>query len=72
MITVDIQVIKVGKCEHTESCHGGWAGHETKCRQLYLEHKLLAITKEGEVVIETFLFPSCCSCHVINTIPIYK
>ena len=64
----DVQVIKVGECEHTESCHGHWAGHETQCRQLYLEHKLVAITDKGEVLKDTFLFPSCCSCRVINTI----
>ena len=68
--TVDIQVIKVGECEHTESCHGAWAGHETQCLQLYLEHKLVAITQVGKVLIDSFLFPSCCSCHVVNKIPI--
>ena len=66
--TVDIQMIKVGVCQHTESCHGQLAGHKTECRQLFLEHMLVAITSQGEVIKDIFLFPSCCSCHVINTI----
>ena len=40
------------------------------CRQQYTDHKLVALDdKKGEVVVETFTFPSCCSCFVAKDLP---
>ena len=41
---------------------GGVAGLETRCRQEYAEHKLVAL-RGGELVLDNFSFPSCCSCE---------
>lgn len=60
------QVIRVGLCAATRECKGAWPGQVTQCRQLYLDHKLVVITRTGEVVLDYFSFPSCCSCHVLN------
>ena len=65
-LVLTVQVVKVGECQHTDHCRGYWPGHVTQCRQLYLQHRLVAITREGEVLRDSFLFPSCCSCHVLN------
>merc|ERR1712032_316369 len=38
-------------------------GIETRCHQEYLDHKLVALSESGEeLVIDTFTFPSCCTC----------
>jgi Spaetzle len=35
--------------------------------QEYAEHKLLALDKDGKgLVIDSFRFPSCCTCNVIT------
>ena len=60
------QVIRVGTCAATRECRGAWPGQVTQCRQLYLDHKLVVMTRTGEVVLDYFSFPSCCSCHVLN------
>jgi hypothetical protein len=47
-----------------ESC-GAVFGRRTECRQEHTEHRMVAIDMErGELVVETFTFPSCCSCMV--------
>ena len=62
------QVVRVTTCrEQGNSCYGGQlegrGGLRTVCRQQYMDHKLVALDQEkGEVVVETFSFPSCCSC----------
>lgn len=39
--------------------------HVTVCKQEYMDHKLVAISPDqSHVVIDTFSFPSCCSCHI--------
>ena len=38
----------------------------TQCRQQYLDHKLVVMSLTGEVLLDTFNFPSCCACHVLN------
>ena len=61
------QVVRVGKCEGTHhECSGSWPGQVTQCRQQYLDHKLVVLSMEGEVLLDTFSFPSCCACHVLN------
>ena len=41
---------------------GGVAGLETRGRQGDTEHKLVAL-RGGELVLDNFSFPSCCSCE---------
>ena len=62
-----VQLVKVVMCELAgEEC--GWgvvAGRETRCQQEYLDHKLVALSDRGqELVIDTFTFPSCCTCLI--------
>ena len=43
--------------------------HVTRCKQEYMDHKLVALNMEAkEMVIDTFRFPSCCSCYVDRSI----
>jgi hypothetical protein len=64
-----VQQVRVTICRAAEqSCgHGRLAdsGLDTKCRQEYSDHKLVSLTATGEELqVETFRFPSCCSCFV--------
>jgi len=36
----------------------------TVCRQLYTEHKLLALSDEGQLIVDSFKLPSACACFV--------
>lgn len=36
----------------------------TVCRQLYTEHKLLALTEKGQLEVDSFELPSACACFV--------
>merc|ERR1719458_1640134 len=61
-----IQLVRVARCAGAgEECGYGVMGPgiETRCHQEYLDHKLVALSESGEeLVIDTFTFPSCCSC----------
>jgi hypothetical protein len=61
-----LQLVKVVKCagEREECGHGElFTSHVTQCKQEYSDHKLVALSEGGEeLVIDTFSFPSCCSC----------
>jgi len=64
-----VQQVRVNICRAGEqSCgHGLLAGSglDTKCRQEYSDHKLVSLSATGEELqVETFRFPSCCSCFV--------
>ena len=62
-----VQTVQVTTCDSQagESCGGGVFGGKTRCQQNYSRHKLVALDEErGELVVETFTFPSCCSCMV--------
>jgi len=64
-----VQQVRVNICRAAEqSCgHGLLAGSglDTKCRQEYSDHKLVSLSATGEELqVETFRFPSCCSCYV--------
>jgi len=64
-----VQQVRVNICQAAEqSCgHGLLAesGLESKCRQEYSDHKLVSLSATGEELqVETFRFPSCCSCYV--------
>ena len=68
-------MIRVTTCrEQGKRCYEGQlegrGGLRTVCRQQYMDHKLVALDQErGEVVVETFSFPSCCSCFVAVDMP---
>jgi len=36
----------------------------TVCRQLYTEHKLLSLTADGQLEVDSFKLPSACACFV--------
>merc|ERR1712126_467654 len=40
----------------------------TSCRQLYTEHKLLSLTTEGQLEVDSFMLPSACACYVSKDI----
>ena len=74
-VTMLSQVVRVTTCrEPGHSCYGGQlegrGGLRTVCRQQYTDHKLVALDQDkDEVVVETFTFPSCCSCFVAKDLP---
>jgi len=64
-----VQQVRVTLCRAAEqSCgHGLLAesGVNTKCRQEYSDHKLVSLSNTGEELqVETFRFPSCCTCYI--------
>jgi len=63
-----IQLVQITQCSRAgESCgHGNVFPREvTECRQEFSDHKLVALDEAGkELVIDTFSFPSCCSCYM--------
>ena len=64
------QIVHVTKCGNAGmDCANGRLVDvlgSTNCRQEFTEHKLVALNECGdELVVESFSFPSCCSC-VIN------
>jgi len=65
-----VQLVQVTTCDgrRGESCGAGVLGGRTECRQQYSNHRLVAYDEErGELLVETFRFPSCCSCMVHRT-----
>jgi hypothetical protein len=61
-----IQRVQTGQCYNPgEDCFSGGFVPQTYCKQQFLEHKLLALSDDlTEIVVDTFPFPSCCTCHV--------
>ena len=35
----------------------------TSCKQVYTEHKLLALTEAGQLEVDRFMLPSACACY---------
>ena len=62
------QVVRVSICSNPEEeCGDGglFSTVSTKCMQEYSDRKLVALSETGkELVVETFSFPSCCSCMI--------
>ena len=57
----DTRVKIINQCLH----YLHFIRHVTVCKQEYMDHKLVAISPDqSHVVIDTFSFPSCCSCHI--------
>ena len=65
-----IQLVKVATCVSAgKECGQGRMARSvsTQCNQEYLDHKLVALSVTGEeLVVDTFSFPSCCTC-LMNT-----
>ena len=63
-----IQLVKISQClGEGEVCGKGkiFTRDVTECMQEYTDHKLVALDEEGkELVVDTFSFPSCCSCFM--------
>lgn len=63
-----IQLVKISQCLGVgEVCGKGkiFTKEVTECRQEYTDHKLVALDEEGkELIVDTFSFPSCCSCYM--------
>ena len=61
-----IQLVRVTTCTAVdEECAQGQliSSISTRCQQEYSDHKLVALSESGEeLVVDTFSFPSCCSC----------
>ena len=64
------QIVRVTLCdtEPGEECGAGAFGVPTECRQKFSEHKLVAVDMKenghAKLVVDTFTFPSCCSCMI--------
>ena len=42
-------------------------GEVTECRQQRATHKLVTLDPDtGDLVVDEFEFPSCCTCHVLD------
>jgi len=55
------------RVEEFGSCHySGSPGNNpqlTVCRQLFTAHKLLSLSTEGQLVVDSFELPSACACY---------
>ena len=64
------QLVRVSVCSAAGGQCGAGLGlglERTMCRQEYSDHKLVSLSEEGEeLVVDTFSFPSCCTC-LVNT-----
>eukprot|EP00092_Neocalanus_flemingeri_P083749 GFUD01105128.1.p1 GENE.GFUD01105128.1~~GFUD01105128.1.p1 ORF type:complete len:219 (-),score=53.49 GFUD01105128.1:74-730(-) len=65
-----IQLVKVTTCKAArQECAQGQLLNSisTMCHQEYSDHKLVVLSETGEeLVVDTFSFPSCCSCVFSN------
>ena len=62
-----VQEVEVGECLETgRACGNGdvFPYDSTYCKQEYSYTKLWAMTEAGKVVMDTFTFPSSCTCWV--------
>jgi len=63
-----LQLVQISQCSRAgEPCGHGhiFAREVTECRQEFSDHKLVALDEAGkELVVDTFSFPSCCSCYM--------
>jgi len=65
-----VQIVQTGQCMGAgQGCMGAWPGYQsTECRQQFLEHKLVAVDSNlREIIVDSFKFPSCCTCHILST-----
>jgi len=63
----NIQMVTVSKCLGAGERCSLETEEETKCKQEYSEHRLVALDSAGQqLVMETFTFPSGCSCYKLN------
>ena len=65
-----IQIIEMRICntisDHCENVPI-FNNFRTQCKQEYVNHQLVALGDDGiNLVIDTFKFPSCCTCNVVT------
>eukprot|EP00092_Neocalanus_flemingeri_P010559 GFUD01011375.1.p1 GENE.GFUD01011375.1~~GFUD01011375.1.p1 ORF type:complete len:234 (-),score=46.06 GFUD01011375.1:310-1011(-) len=69
-----IQLVKVTTCKAAgQECAQGQLLNSisTMCHQEYSDHKLVVLSETGdELVVDTFSFPSCCSCVIDSNLGI--
>ena len=71
------QIVRITVCdtEQGEECGAGAFGVPTECEQRFSEHKLVAVDMkengEAQLVVDSFTFPSCCSCMIHSTFDYY-
>jgi len=53
-----------GSCQYSGS--SGNNPEATSCRQVYREHRLLALKNGGQLEVDSFKLPSACACFVTN------
>ena len=62
----EVQFDNVEVVEEFGSClYSGAPGNNpglTSCRQLFTEHKLLSLSADGQLVVDSFKLPSACAC----------
>ena len=69
------QLVRMERCSQAGAGCGGLAGmfasHRTECKQGFTDHKLVTLDPDGEeLIVDTFSFPSCCSCYVDRSLEI--
>lgn len=64
------QIVRVSMCRSKgRSCNAIASvplGYRTECKQQFVHHDLLSLSRDGTQIKETFPFPACCSCTVIR------
>lgn len=64
------QLVGVTRCSSPDKpCRENLGSYLTTCRQEYTQHMLVVLGPDGtSIIIDTFSFPSCCSCHVVTSL----
>ena len=63
------QLVRMERCSQAGAGCRGLA--RTECKQGFTDIKLVALDPDGkELIIDTFSFPSCCSCYVSRSLEI--
>merc|ERR1712079_524293 len=63
--TVQFEAPRSAPTEFGSCLYSGAVGNNpalTSCKQLYTEHKLLALSADGQLVVDSFKLPSACAC----------
>merc|ERR1712079_331743 len=63
--TVQFEAPRSAPAEFGSCLYSGAVGNNpalTSCKQLYTEHKLLALSADGQLVVDSFKLPSACAC----------
>jgi len=67
-----VEVVECGAGQTSQSClYSGSLGNSpglTSCRQIFTQHKLLALTDEDRLEVDSFMLPSACACFIQNNL----